>query len=195
MVPCFTEADNTKLKAPPTKPEVKKVLDSLRPHTAPGTDGLTVYFYQKFCHLIGDSLTEVITSVFSGTSPFDSQYTSLMVFGNKPGKKAKSLLISDCRKLSLLNVDFKILTGIEAFRMRSTMCRTVSPFQLVTEGDKRISHGVAMARDAIHTAGISQDRCGILDTDLIAAFCNMVSTWCFQVMSKKVLEEEVITRY
>ena len=118
-----------------------------------------------------------------------------MVFGNKPGKKAKSLLISDRRKLSLLNVDFKLMTGTEAARMRKTMCRTVSPLQLVTGGDKRISHGVAMARDAIHAAGISQERCGMLDTDLIAAFDNMVSTWCFQVMSRKGLDDEVIARY
>ena len=80
-----------------------------------------------------------------------------MVFGNKPGKKAKSLLISDRRKLSLINVDFKLMTGIEAARIRKTMCRTISPLQLITGGDKRILHGVAMARDAIHAAGVNQD--------------------------------------
>ena len=87
------------------------------------------------------------------------------------------------------------MTGIEAARIRKTMCRTISPLQLVTGGDKRISHGVAMARDAIHAAGIKRDRCGILDTDLTAAFCNMVSTWCFTVMQKKGLSLEVISRY
>ena len=87
-----------------------------------------------------------------------------MVFGNKPGKKAKSSLISDCRKLSLLNVDFKLMTGIEARRIRSTMHWTISPLQLVTGGDP----GVAMARDAMTAAGNSKVRCGILDTDLVA---------------------------
>ena len=89
----FTEADNNKF---PSKSEIKKVLDSCRPHAAPGTDGLTVYFYQQFWDLVGDSLTEMICAVFRGTTPSASQITSLMVFGNKPGKKAKSLLISDC---------------------------------------------------------------------------------------------------
>ena len=118
-----------------------------------------------------------------------------MVFGNKPGKKAKSLLISDRRKLSLLNVDFKLMTGIEAARIRKTMSRTVSPLQLVTGGEKRISHGIAMARDAIHIAGKTKARCGILDTDLIAAFCNMVATWCYQVLERKGLCTEVTNRY
>ena len=191
----FTNSDNEKLKAIPTETEVKKVLDSCRPHTAPGTEGLAVYLYQQCWTVLGRPLTEVVQAVFRGDKPTPSQRTSLMVFGNKPGKKAKSLLISDRRKLSLLNADFKLMTGIEASRIRSTMSRTISPLQLVTGGEKRISHGVAMARDAIHMAGKARYRCGILDTDLIAAFCNMVAVWCYQVLARKGLSLEVINRY
>ena len=108
-----------------------------------------------------------------------------MVFGNKPGKKAKSLLISDRRKLSLLNVDFKVMTGIEAARIKKTMSRTISPLQLVSGGEKRVSHGIAMARDAMEASGNKSPGCGILDTDLKAAFCNMVTTWCYQVLINK----------
>ena len=43
----FTDEDNLKLKAIPPKSEIKSVLDSCRPHAAPGTDGLTVYLYQR----------------------------------------------------------------------------------------------------------------------------------------------------
>ena len=66
---------------------------------------------------------------------------------------------------------------------------------MVETAEKDIYHGVAMARDTIHAAGINRDRCGLLDTDIIAAFCNMVSKWCFSVMSKKGLAPEVISRY
>ena len=107
----FTDEHNTKLKAVPPKSEIKSVLDSCRPHAAPGTDGLTVYLYKQCWEILGDSLTEVIQAVAA------SQQTSLMVFGNKPGKKAKSLLIADRRKLSLLNSDFKLMTGIKAARI------------------------------------------------------------------------------
>ena len=65
----------------------------------------------------------------------------------------------------------------------------------MTGGEKRISHCVAMARDAIYAAGKNKKRCGILDTDLIAAFCNMVATWCYLVMYKKGLCNEVLARY
>ena len=122
----FTDLDNETLRATPTGGEIKKILDSCRAHAAPGTDGLTVHFYQQCWKTMGGPVTKVIQTVFEGAKPTPSLRTSLMVFGNKPGKKAKSLLISDRRKLSLLNVDFKLMTGIEASRIRKTMSRTIS---------------------------------------------------------------------
>ena len=100
--PCFTDKDNLMLLAEPTKEEVKQVLHTCRSHAAPGTDGITAYFYKKFWPIIGDFLTEVIVKIFNGAPPAACMRTSLMVFGNKPGKKAKSLKILDRRKLSLL---------------------------------------------------------------------------------------------
>ena len=75
------------------------------------------------------------------------------------------------------------------------MARTISPLQLVTGGEKRISHGVAMARDAINTAEFKKLECRMLDTDLIAAFCNMVLTWCYLILSKKGRSNKVINNY
>ena len=193
--PCFTEADNAYLEAPPSREEVRQVLLTCNSHAAPGTDGLTAYFYKKCWDTVGDALTEMVGKIFMGSKPTPCQRCSLMVFGNKPGKKAKSLLISDRRKISLLNVDFKIMSGIEAARIRKSMTRTISPHQLVTGGDRRISHGVAKARDAIMAASSTKSGCGILDTDLVAAFDNMVLTWCYLVLEKKGLSTSVINRY
>ena len=136
---------------------------------------------------MGDPLTEVVQAIFQGSKPTPCQRTSLIVFGNIPGKKAKSLKISDRRKLSLLNVDLKLLTGIEAARIRTTMHKAISPLQLVSGGNKRISHGIAMATYAISATSDNKVRCGILDTDLMAAFYNMVILWYLQVMSRKGL--------
>ena len=130
----FSDQDNKKLMAPPTSQELKKVLNSCGTNSAPGTDSLTAYFCQKHWETMGDPLTDVIIHVIQGNKPSPDQRTSLMVFGNKPGKKAKSPKISDRRKISLLNVDFKIITSIEATRIKSTMCRTISPLQLVSGG-------------------------------------------------------------
>ena len=98
--------------------------------------------------------------------------TSLMVFGAKP-KKPGSLLPKDKRRISLLNADLKIAFGLEAsmFKSAAAATHTLSHLQLVAVDDRRIHHGINSARNAIHAAGrAGHPGCGILDTDLIAAF-------------------------
>ena len=92
-----------------------------------------------------------------------------MVFGTKP-KKASSLKPSDKRRISLINSDFKTMTGLEARRLKKLATHILSPHQLVAGSNRRIHHGIARARDAIFAAGKRKEGCGILDTDYIAAF-------------------------
>jgi hypothetical protein len=113
--PVFTDADNQMLCAIPDKAEVKEVVWNSNQHASPGTDGITAYLYRQCWDILGDALTEVSQAVFKGNQPTTSQRTSLMVFGAKP-KKVQSLKPKDKRKLSLLNVDFKVMTGLEAKR-------------------------------------------------------------------------------
>ena len=48
-----------------------------------------MHLYKECCDLLGDHLTEVAKA----RKPTPSQRTSMMVFGNKPEKKDKNLLI------------------------------------------------------------------------------------------------------
>ena len=189
----FNEDDNRMLNKLPQKSEVLQVLQSCSSNSAPGTDGLTALLYKHHWDLLGEPLTSVVQAVFNGQKPTTSQRSSLMVFGSKP-KKRGSLKPSDKRKISLLNVDFKLMSGIHAARLRRTMTRTVSPHQLVAGSDRRIHHGIALARDAIEAASRSRSGCGILDTDLVAAFDYMVLTWAMRVLKKKGMDEEACSR-
>ena len=132
-------------------------------------------------------------SIHEGHQPTASQRTSLMVFGSKP-KKPSSIKPGDKRKISLLNSDFKIATGLEAKRFKKVSTHTLSAHQLVAGDNRRIHHGVNLARDAIFAASKSREGCGILDTDYVAAFDYLVMHWVFQVLSKKGLCDQVISR-
>ena len=117
----------------------------------------------------------------------------MMVFGCKP-KKPNSFLPSDKRRISLLNSDFKLASGLEADRFSKTLTHTLSPVQLVGGDDRRIHHGINKARDAIHAVSKSKVGCALLDLDYIAAFDYTVFSWVFLVLQKKGLAEEVISR-
>ena len=165
----FTPEDNRMLAAAVTKDEVKESIFSANLHAAPGIDGITTYLYKECFEILGDILTEVARAVFGGEQPTQSKRTSLMVCTSKPGKE-KSLKVKDKRRISLLNSDFKMMTGIEVSRFTKVLTHTLSPNQLALGDDRRITFGICMARDAIYAANMRKVGCGIADNDFEATF-------------------------
>ena len=124
--PVFNEADNQKMMKLPTKLEVYETLAASNLHAAPGTDGLTNFFYKECFKTMGGSLTEVVKAVFGGKQPTLSQRTSKMFFGSKP-KKDNSCKPGDKRRISLLNCDFKSMSGLESQRFRQLLISWLCP--------------------------------------------------------------------
>ena len=194
LKPVFTEEDNEKLLKAPSDKEIKETLSAANTKAAPGTDGLTSLLYLRHWDILGGALCDVIRDIFAGKEIPAAMKASIMVFGCKP-KKPGSLLPKDKRKISLLNADFKLATGVEARRLGSTTGHTLSHLQLVA-GNRRPHHGIDRARDAIQATRVRGHRgCGILDTDLVAAFDFLCMQWVYEVLRRKGLHEEVISRY
>ena len=90
---------------------------------------------------MGAPLTSVMQEVSQCKPLTSSQRTSLMVFGTKP-KKPNSLLPQDKRRISLLNSDFKVASGLEAGILKPMLTHTLSHLQLVAGKDRRIYNGI-----------------------------------------------------
>ena len=192
--PVFTEKDNKTFLTPPTQEKVYKTVSNSNLNAAPGTDGLPSLLYKECWQTLGKPLTDVMIDIFKGEPPAPSMQNSLMVFGSKP-KKLRSILPIDKRKISQLNSDFKVSTGLEAEMFKEVATHTMSHLQLVAGNNRRIHHGINMARNAIYAASKpGHPGCGILDTDLIAAFDFMCLEWIYMVLEKKGLDSRVIQR-
>ena len=172
----FSDSDNQLLAALPTKEEVKESVRTANDGAAPGSDGISNLVYHTCFNTIGDALTDVFQAVFKGQRPTKSQRTSLMIFSAKPGKTT-SLKPSDKRQISLLNTDFKIITGIEHLRYKKLLTHTLSPTQLACGTDRRITSGICLARDAINAAGKRKQGCAIADNDFEAVFDFLCLNW------------------
>ena len=72
-----------------------------------------------------------------------------MVYGAKANKTTNSCDPNHKRRLSLLNSDFKINTGIYNRRLMKCATRTLNPNQLAAGDDRRIHYGIGQGRDAI----------------------------------------------
>ena len=87
------------------------------------------------------------------------------------------------------------MSGLGLRRLKSLATKTLSPYQLVAGDDRRIHHGINLARDAIQAASKSPKiGCGIADTDFQAAFDFLVMSWVFLVLERKGLSQAVISR-
>ena len=117
-----------------------------------------------------------------------------MVYGCKAKKHSNSLDPSHKRRISLLNADFKIISGIENIRFKKVATHTLSKSQLAVGDDRRIHHGINKVRDAIFAASNRNQKCGVLDNDYMAAFDYMVLTWVFQVLLANGLDKQVVNR-
>ena len=91
----FTDKDNEAIMKVLTKAEIKQILQASNHHAAPGSDGLTSYFYPKCFDIMGDTLTEVVQNIFRFEKPSTSQRTCQMVFANKPIKPNSKKLIEN----------------------------------------------------------------------------------------------------
>ena len=188
----FTEEDNAGLIKEVTKEEVKKSVFSSNLNAAPGTDGLTNVVYKSCWDIMGDALTDVTKAVLGGDSPTVSQRTSLMVYGNKTNKPANSPDPKHKRRISLLNSDFKVISGIPNMRLKKLASHTLNQNQLSAGDNRRIHHGINRARDAIFMSNSRNKGSGILDNDYMNAFDYMVLTWVFKVLEAKGACKEFI---
>ena len=126
----FTEEDNRMMRKIPSKEDVRESVWTARVDAAPGSDGLTMLVYRHCWNTLGDSLTEMVQSVLMGATPTLSQRTSLMVYGAKSNKPPNSTNPDHKRRISLLNADFKVITGTFNLKLKSVSTHTLNPNQL-----------------------------------------------------------------
>ena len=117
-----------------------------------------------------------------------------MVFSTKPNK-AQSINPRDKRRLSMLNSDFKIITGVILKRYNTVLTHTLSPQQLAVGDDRRITFGICLARDAIEASKKSKLTCGIADNDFEAAFDFLCLDWVKMVLQRKGLSVQNLQRF
>merc|ERR1712004_616922 len=178
----FTEADNKLLDKPISDEDVKASLLSANRNSCPGSDGLTYLTYLVCWDSLSHHLSEVIREIVNAGKLPESMKNSFLVFSPKINKE-HSTRIKDKRKLSLLQTDFKILSGILAGRLRKTEKHTISRHQFAS-GSKRISQAVCLTRDAIESVKPSQ-KVVLYETDYISAFDLMSIDWILKVLLKK----------
>ena len=110
-----------------TEKEVLNILKDMKNGKSPGIDSYTAEFYNFFWKDIGNFHLESLNKSFTTGELSITQKQGLITLlpkGNKPKE-----LIKNCRPITQLNVDYKLLPGVLAYRMKEVLLRIIQSEQ------------------------------------------------------------------
>jgi len=116
LIPRLSQDEVEDLEAEITVEECAAALKAMQDGKAPGSDGLTVEFYKKFWNLLKEPLFQCYS--VSGEKGELPSSLSRGVIRLLPKPNKNPLLIQNWRPITLLNVDYKILSATLAKRLK-----------------------------------------------------------------------------
>jgi hypothetical protein len=142
-----TPKANQNLLRPYTEDEVRVALFQMHPLKAPGPDGMSSFFFQKYWHIVGSSVTHAVLSILnSGKMLRKINFSHISLI---PKKKYLEQM-SDFRPISLCNVVYKIISKVLANRLKLVLPFVISESQSAFVPGRLITDKISVAFELIH---------------------------------------------
>ncbi|KAH9697020.1 reverse transcriptase domain-containing protein [Citrus sinensis] len=128
--------------------KIKRVVFSMKPLKAPGTDGLHAIFYQSQWPVVGPSFFKLMADIFSsGKIPQELNTTLLILIPKVEHPTSLSMF----RPISLCTVAYKTVTKIIANRLQALLPELIGPHQTSFVPGRHIIDNIVVAQDVVHS--------------------------------------------
>jgi len=128
--------------------EVKVALFQMGPTKATRPDGMNALFYQRFWHVVGDTVVDVVLEFLNnGHMLLDINHTYIVLISKVKNPEK----MSDFRPISLCNVVYKIISKVLANRLKQVLPNIISPTQSAFVPGRLITDNVLLAYETLHT--------------------------------------------
>ena len=117
--PALNPEEKQKCEGLLTPEECASAIKNMKNGKSPGTDGFTVEFYKFFWNKIKNNVVDSLNYAFSkGELSLDQRRGIITLI---PKKDKSRIVLKNWRPISLLNIDYKILTKSLAFRLQKVL--------------------------------------------------------------------------
>ena len=138
---------NQQLIKPVDEKEIQHATFSMFLNTAPGVDGMSHLFFQRYWHIIKADLIHAITSFFHTRNLLKSVNETLI---SLIPKVDNPVILSNFRPISLCSVLYKIISKILASRLKSVLHPCITPSQSAFVPGRQILDNVMIAHEILH---------------------------------------------
>ena len=162
------EPDQNFCERPISEKEAKEVVKNMKNNKTPGTDGFPVEFYKFFWCDINTYLINSFNESFLKGELSVSQKQGIITClpkGNKPREFLKNK-----RPISLLNTDYKILSGILAQRLKKVLPKVIGETQKGFLKDRYIGENIRLVYDIMLDLEVHNKKGLIILLDFEKAF-------------------------
>lgn len=156
------------LEAPISKEECLSAISRMKDNKSPGLDGLTKEFYLKVFDIIGDHFLLILNLIFQNQLLSPSQRHGLITLICKNPDASESL--KNWRPISLLNVDYKIISKVLSIRLSAVLSAIINIDQTCSVPGRSILDNGHLMRNICDYAVQKRLNVAILSLDQAKAF-------------------------
>ena len=181
-IPQLSEAESMLCEGAITLEECTKVMKTFAKNTTPGNDGLQIEFYSEFWPELGPMLELKFNYCFENNLITTSQRQAVISILDKNGKHR--LYLDNCRPISLLNVDYKLMSKCIAERMKNVLDNLIDHSQTGFLKGRNISDGLRTILDVMDETSLSNKHGLLVTIDFEKAFDSLSWDFLFQALRK-----------
>ena len=148
LIPTKVTAEmNTALTQEFTGKDVKAALGQMYPTKAPGSDGMSALFYQKYWDIVGCDVANMVLNVLNSNASIaniNNTYITLVPKVKMPNR------MKDFRPISLCNTAYKLLSKVLANCLKTVLPHIISENQSAFLSERLITDNVLVAFELMH---------------------------------------------